>query len=81
MTDTNRSKIIIVKSQDEEWVGIYVDDRLQYEGSTIPLDVMMYIISEFQSFEEDYEVYWLVEDSMDSLPSYFEEISKELLEQ
>ena len=72
MAREKSQKIVIVNGDD--WAGIYIDGKLQYEGHSIsPNDILTVLGIEHKEIECDYD--WLAERG--SLPENLKQVKTE----
>lgn len=66
----------------DDWEGIYINGRLEYEGHTIHNGIWIGLINKYGAFRQNVKSYWISEDYLHdrgSLPDKFEDIPREML--
>jgi hypothetical protein len=72
----------LILCECDDWEGIYINGKLDYEGHRIHNGVWIDLIKKYGAFSQKVESYWVSEDYLHdrgNLPDKFEDIPKEML--
>lgn len=70
-------KIDIVSDIGGDWIGIYVDEKLAYEGHSVPVCIWIDLLEQATENEIVWETDWVGED-YGRLPPTLEEATKQI---
>lgn len=75
------NSIVVCSGDDGDWIGIFVNDELEYEGHDIPTHIWLKTIDKYRVFSRtsEYEISHEYLESIGNFPSNFSEIPKEFL--
>ncbi|MEX0597808.1 MAG: hypothetical protein WD512_15050 [Candidatus Paceibacterota bacterium] len=60
-------KLTYVTTEEGDWEGIYVDDKLSQEGHRLSAEDYLDVVTTYNNFTNDYEHIGLSDDQMESL--------------